>query len=349
MRAAKPTWPSNSWRTLGSRSRRLLCRLRPPSGLPTTTTTGCPGKAPTVSEPTTESISSAAVRMTIAGNGAAIDDNRPDPCPRQAPAIRGLRRGFIAHGPCQRVDSGSLGPTAPARRTPDCDGLPRHRVRRSGPRSHPHRATHGQPAQAAAHRRNRDRGDYGLLRAQRCALLGAIVGRMLGVGPLHRPGTAGKRADAARRSGRPSPAKGPEDTCGQHNPAHAFRPAAHGLCGSCRESRRQRHVLSGALRRVVPPAAAVGRGRGTEWVPACCGSSRLRQWYLVGAGLGTFHLRQFRPHDQHLLRRPFGEWICVDARTLLAPNGCGLAESQLFDEAGLIGRATQTLAVRARG
>lgn len=51
----------------------------------------------------------------------------------------------------------------------------------------------------------------------------------------------------------------------------------------------------------------------------------------------------------NLLRRPLGEWICVDARTLLAPNGCGLAESQLFDEAGLIGRATQSLAVRARG
>lgn len=51
----------------------------------------------------------------------------------------------------------------------------------------------------------------------------------------------------------------------------------------------------------------------------------------------------------NLLRRPVGEWICVDARTLLAPNGCGLAESQLFDETGLIGRATQSLAVRARG
>jgi hypothetical protein len=51
----------------------------------------------------------------------------------------------------------------------------------------------------------------------------------------------------------------------------------------------------------------------------------------------------------NLLRRPLGEWICVDARTLLAPNGCGLTESQLFDEAGLIGRATQSLAVRARG
>jgi hypothetical protein len=51
----------------------------------------------------------------------------------------------------------------------------------------------------------------------------------------------------------------------------------------------------------------------------------------------------------NLLRRPLGEWICVDARTLLAANGCGLAESQLFDEAGLIGRGTQSLAVRARG
>lgn len=51
----------------------------------------------------------------------------------------------------------------------------------------------------------------------------------------------------------------------------------------------------------------------------------------------------------NLLRQPLGEWICVDARTLLAPNGCGLAESQLFDEVGLIGRATQSLSVRARG
>jgi hypothetical protein len=51
----------------------------------------------------------------------------------------------------------------------------------------------------------------------------------------------------------------------------------------------------------------------------------------------------------NLLRRPIGEWICVDAQTLLAPNGCGLAESRLFDEGGLVGRATQSLAVRARG
>ena len=48
----------------------------------------------------------------------------------------------------------------------------------------------------------------------------------------------------------------------------------------------------------------------------------------------------------NLLRRPQGEWMCLDARTWLGSNGCGLAESSLYDEHGLIGRATQSLAVR---
>ena len=50
----------------------------------------------------------------------------------------------------------------------------------------------------------------------------------------------------------------------------------------------------------------------------------------------------------NLLRRPVGEWVCLDARTHLSSHGGGLAESALFDEAGLIGRATQSLFVRAR-
>ena len=50
----------------------------------------------------------------------------------------------------------------------------------------------------------------------------------------------------------------------------------------------------------------------------------------------------------NLLRRPRGEWICLDARTHLGPDGCGLAESALFDTDGLIGRATQSLSVRSR-
>lgn len=48
----------------------------------------------------------------------------------------------------------------------------------------------------------------------------------------------------------------------------------------------------------------------------------------------------------NLLRRPLGEWICLDARTWLGSSGCGLAESALYDQHGLIGRATQSLAVR---
>lgn len=50
----------------------------------------------------------------------------------------------------------------------------------------------------------------------------------------------------------------------------------------------------------------------------------------------------------NLLRKPVGEFICVDARTFIGPQGGGLAESVLYDEAGLIGRASQSLAVRTR-
>ena len=50
----------------------------------------------------------------------------------------------------------------------------------------------------------------------------------------------------------------------------------------------------------------------------------------------------------NLLRRPQGEWICIDARTLLGPNGGGLAESALYDIHGLIGRATQSLTINRR-
>lgn len=50
----------------------------------------------------------------------------------------------------------------------------------------------------------------------------------------------------------------------------------------------------------------------------------------------------------NLLRRARGEWICIDARTLLGPDGGGLAEARIFDAEGLIGRSTQSLAIRPR-
>ena len=50
----------------------------------------------------------------------------------------------------------------------------------------------------------------------------------------------------------------------------------------------------------------------------------------------------------NLLRRPEGEWICIEARTLVGPASGGIAEARIYDATGLVGRSTQSLAVRLR-
>jgi hypothetical protein len=50
----------------------------------------------------------------------------------------------------------------------------------------------------------------------------------------------------------------------------------------------------------------------------------------------------------NLLRQPAGEWICIEAQTLLGPQSGGLAEARIYDEHGLVGRSTQSLVVRLR-
>jgi hypothetical protein len=45
----------------------------------------------------------------------------------------------------------------------------------------------------------------------------------------------------------------------------------------------------------------------------------------------------------HLQRLPVGEWVCLDAVTWLEGEGAGLAESELFDERGRLGRSLQSL------
>jgi len=51
----------------------------------------------------------------------------------------------------------------------------------------------------------------------------------------------------------------------------------------------------------------------------------------------------------NLLRVPRGEWICIQAQTLLGPASGGIAEARIYDAEGLVGRSTQSLAVRLRG
>jgi hypothetical protein len=48
----------------------------------------------------------------------------------------------------------------------------------------------------------------------------------------------------------------------------------------------------------------------------------------------------------HLLRPPEGEWVCLDSVTHV--DGLGMTDTALWDERGRIGRAAQTLLVRAR-
>jgi hypothetical protein len=50
----------------------------------------------------------------------------------------------------------------------------------------------------------------------------------------------------------------------------------------------------------------------------------------------------------HLQRPPRGEWIGLDARTILHEGGTGLSDSVLHDEHGPVGRSFQTLVVQAR-
>lgn len=51
----------------------------------------------------------------------------------------------------------------------------------------------------------------------------------------------------------------------------------------------------------------------------------------------------------NLLRRPEGEWICIEAQTRFGPASTGLAEARIYDAQGLVGRSTQSLVLRARG
>jgi Acyl-CoA thioesterase C-terminal domain/Acyl-CoA thioesterase N-terminal domain len=50
----------------------------------------------------------------------------------------------------------------------------------------------------------------------------------------------------------------------------------------------------------------------------------------------------------YIERPPAGEWICLDARTRIVPDGVGSAESILYDQRGRVGRAMQALLVAPR-
>ncbi|QKV91847.1 thioesterase family protein [Streptomyces sp. NA02950] len=50
----------------------------------------------------------------------------------------------------------------------------------------------------------------------------------------------------------------------------------------------------------------------------------------------------------HLHRHPAGEWVCLDARTAITPDGLGMADGTLHDTSGPIGRSVQSLFVAGK-
>ncbi|MBA8823672.1 hypothetical protein FHX42_001001 [Saccharopolyspora lacisalsi] len=68
-------------------------------------------------------------------------------------------------------------------------------------------------------------------------------------------------------------------------------------------------------------------------------SSRLdfREWAFANTDLSV-----------HLHREPVGEWVGLDARTTLGPEGSGVAHSVLHDTAGAVGHSMQALLLARR-
>jgi acyl-Coa thioesterase superfamily protein/acyl-CoA thioesterase superfamily protein len=109
-------------------------------------------------------------------------------------------------------------------------------------------------------------------------------------------------------------------------------------------------------------AGTFGGGPSTAWfrlrAPIVAGEEPSPLQRLAAAGDFGNGISAILPWDEYLFinpdltlyidRAPVGEWIGLDARTTIAPDGVGTAESVLFDAQGRVGRATQALLVAPR-
>lgn len=105
-----------------------------------------------------------------------------------------------------------------------------------------------------------------------------------------------------------------------------------------------------------------GKGPSTAWfrlrVPIVGGEEPSPLQRLAAAADFGNGISAILPWDEYLFinpdltvyvdRVPEGEWVCLEARTILVPEGVGIAESVLYDERGRIGRAIQALVVAPR-
>ncbi len=77
--------------------------------------------------------------------------------------------------------------------------------------------------------------------------------------------------------------------------------------------------------------ATADSGNGVSW------ELDMSRWHFINPELTV-----------HLHREPVGEWICLDAQTVISPGGAGLATSVLSDLDGPVGVGAQSLLIAPR-
>jgi hypothetical protein len=105
-----------------------------------------------------------------------------------------------------------------------------------------------------------------------------------------------------------------------------------------------------------------GGGPAVAWfrlrVPLVAGEEPSTLQRLAAAGDFGNGISAVLPWDEYMFinpdltlyidRVPVGEWICLDARTIISSKGVGIAESVIYDTRGRVGRAAQALLVGPR-
>jgi len=104
------------------------------------------------------------------------------------------------------------------------------------------------------------------------------------------------------------------------------------------------------------------RGPATAWfrmrIPLVAGEDASALQLLAAAGDFGNGISSLLSWDEYLFinpdltlyveRAPAGEWIAVEARTIIPADGIGVSEGVLYDERGRVGHATQALLVAPR-
>lgn len=143
------------------------------------------------------------------------------------------------------------------------------------------------------------------------------------------------------------PGEGPEESVPQ--PSVRADPGAQGF-----------HLTGMEIR--YAGGTRFGGGRSLAWFrlagPLVEGEQTSPAGRAVAAGdfgNGVSHVLDFQTYmfvntdlTVTLLRDPEGEWVLLDARTRIAPEGIGWASSTLYDTRGPVGFAQQTLFVQER-